>query len=254
VTTDRYGPGATLLLPAQPPRAWAIHAFRSAGPAAASAVPAALVAVGFGVLSVDLDSAGSSRDASAAEDRDAAAVRTSAEALRAGHGRPSLLVGQSGGGPAVLAAAAALSDARALVTVGSPAPRSGRGARLPLLVLHGPRDPVVPVEDAGRIFAAALHPKSFVALDGIDHAVSAPGQGRYVAGLIAAWAEPYLPDPPPPLGAAGPVVVTDDGVGRYSQRITAGRHLLTADEPASVGGADAGPTTCSSPRWARAPR
>jgi uncharacterized OsmC-like protein len=126
--------------------------------------------------------------------------------------------------------------------VGSPAPLSGRVARLPLLVLHGPRDPVVSVEDAGRIFAAARHPKSFVALDGIDHAVSTRGQGRYVAGLIAAWAEPYLPDPPPPLGAAGPVVVTDDGLGRYTQQITAGRHMLTADEPASVGGADAGPT------------
>ena len=39
----------------------------------------------------------------------------------------------------------------------------------------------------------------------------------------------------------GSVVVTDAGTGRYTQTITTGRHLLTADEPVSVGGADAGP-------------
>ena len=37
------------------------------------------------------------------------------------------------------------------------------------------------------------------------------------------------------------MVVTDAGTGRYTQTITTGRHLLTADEPVSVGGADAGP-------------
>ena len=36
-------------------------------------------------------------------------------------------------------------------------------------------------------------------------------------------------------------MVTDAGTGRYTQRITAGRHLLIADEPVSVGGTDAGP-------------
>jgi uncharacterized OsmC-like protein len=242
MTTEQYGPGAELLMPAQPPRAWAIHAFRSTGQSAVSALPVALAAVGFGVLNLDLDAAEAPPDAPAPQDRDAAAVRMAAETLRARHGPPSLLVGHSGGGPAVLAAAAALSDIRALVTVGSPAPRSGQAARVPLLILHGPRDPVVSVEEATRIFATARHPKSFVALDGIDHAVSAPGHARYVAGLIAAWAQPYLPDPPPAPDAAGPVVVTDDGAGRYSQRITAGHHVLTADEPSSVGGADAGPT------------
>ena len=36
-------------------------------------------------------------------------------------------------------------------------------------------------------------------------------------------------------------MVTDAGTGRYTQSITDGRHLLAADEPMSVGGADAGP-------------
>ena len=93
------------------------------------------------------------------------------------------------------------------------------------------------------MFAAARHPRSFIALDGIDDDVSEPRHARRVAGLIAAWAEPYLPDQalPPPLDPPGSVVVTDTGTGRYTQSITAGRHRLTADEPMSIGGADAGP-------------
>jgi putative redox protein len=103
----------------------------------------------------------------------------------------------------------------------------------------------VPASEARRIFAAASHPKSFVALDGVDHAVSEPLQARHVAGLIAAWAEPYLPDPAPQQPGdpdANVVVVTDAGTGVYTQQVTAGRHVLVADEPAAVGGDDAGPT------------
>ena len=40
---------------------------------------------------------------------------------------------------------------------------------------------------------------------------------------------------------SGIVVVTENGKGRYQQAITAGQHQLIADEPASMGGADAGP-------------
>jgi putative redox protein len=64
-----------------------------------------------------------------------------------------------------------------------------------------------------------------------------------VARLITAWAEPYLPEPAfaPPVDPRGAVVVTDAGTGRYTQCFTAGHHVLTADEPVSVGGADHGP-------------
>ena len=37
------------------------------------------------------------------------------------------------------------------------------------------------------------------------------------------------------------VVVAENGEGRYQQTVTAGPHRLIADEPASMGGADAGP-------------
>ncbi|WP_374344226.1 OsmC family protein [Azonexus sp.] len=40
---------------------------------------------------------------------------------------------------------------------------------------------------------------------------------------------------------SGKVVVAENGQGRYQQAIVAGQHRLLADEPASMGGADAGP-------------
>ena len=38
-----------------------------------------------------------------------------------------------------------------------------------------------------------------------------------------------------------PVIVSENGLGRYRQTIGIGRHTLIADEPAAAGGADAGP-------------
>ena len=37
------------------------------------------------------------------------------------------------------------------------------------------------------------------------------------------------------------VVVAENGQGRYQQAVQAGQHHLIADEPASIGGGDAGP-------------
>lgn len=62
-----------------------------------------------------------------------------------------------------------------------------------LLVLHAPRDEVVGIDNAARIFAAARHPKSFVSLDDADHLLSRPGDAAFVAEMIAVWAARYLP-------------------------------------------------------------
>lgn len=73
-----------------------------------------------------------------------------------------------------------------------------------LLVLHSPQDEVVGVENARTIFDAARHPQSFVALDRADHLLMSDGP----AGAT---------ERPP-----GSVVVTETGVGRFAQRISAG--------------------------------
>lgn len=40
---------------------------------------------------------------------------------------------------------------------------------------------------------------------------------------------------------SGVVLVAENGLGRYQQSVTTGEHRLIADEPASMGGGDAGP-------------
>lgn len=62
----------------------------------------------------------------------------------------------------------------------------------PLLIMHAPRDQIVGIENATRIFVAAKHPKSFISLDTADHLMSNPEDARYAAGVLAAWGERYL--------------------------------------------------------------
>jgi len=154
------------------------------------------------------------------------------------------------------------ADGSAEVTLGGRTLRIGRGfvedvaaARLApaiaglrraLLVLHAPGDRVVGIDNATRIFTAAKHPKSFVTLDTADHLVSDPGDADYAAGVIAAWAARYVdmsPEPPRAGAPEGVVRVSEAGPDGFLQDISAGpRHHLLADEPASVGGTDLGPT------------
>jgi alpha-beta hydrolase superfamily lysophospholipase len=63
---------------------------------------------------------------------------------------------------------------------------------LPLLVMHSPADDTVSVTNASSIFQAARHPRSFIALEGSDHLLAAPGQAQRAARIIGAWADPYL--------------------------------------------------------------
>ncbi len=64
--------------------------------------------------------------------------------------------------------------------------------RQPLLVLHSPTDNTVGVGNASEIFQRARHPRSFVALEGADHLLTAPGQAKRAGRLISAWCDPYL--------------------------------------------------------------
>lgn len=116
--------------------------------------------------------------------------------------------------------------------------------RKALLVFHAPTDDTVGIENAGQIFAAAKHPKSFVSLDGADHLLTRRSDAHYVATVIAAWADRYLDKPtamPEAMDETGAVVVRETRVGKFQQGIAVGRHRLIADEPANVGGLDSGP-------------
>ena len=116
-----------------------------------------------------------------------------------------------------------------------------------LLVFHAPRDLVVGVDNARRLFDAARHPKSFVSLDDADHLLTRPADAAYVAEVLAAWAsryvggEPLAPTAGEPL-PPGDVEVAEAGTGRYAQVVTVGAHRLRADEPPAAGGDDTGPS------------
>ncbi|MGA9522576.1 MAG: alpha/beta fold hydrolase, partial [Myxococcaceae bacterium] len=123
--------------------------------------------------------------------------------------------------------------------------RTARELSRPLLVVHGTADELVPVSNGERLFDAARHPKSFVAVDGGDHLLSRRNDAVFVASVVASWASRYAPPMMPslePLPEVGHVEVAESGDGPYAQRITLGPHRLRADEPESFGGRDTGPS------------
>ncbi|MFW6034296.1 MAG: alpha/beta fold hydrolase [bacterium] len=218
-----------------------------------------------------------------------------ADHLRATTAAPTLLVGHSLGGAAVLAVAHRIPEVRAVATIGAPAdpahvsglldqqradietdgeatvtlagrpfqvrrefladiesqPQQARIAKLgrPLLVLHASGDEIVGIDNARIIYEAARHPKSFVSLDDADHLLSRRGDAEYAAAVIAAWADRYLPsraqgtagEPRPERNGSSSVVVTGAGEA-FTQQVEVRGHKLVADEPASAGGDDLGPT------------
>lgn len=112
----------------------------------------------------------------------------------------------------------------------------------PLLVLHAPGDATVSIDNARLIFDAARHPKSFVSLDTADHLLTDARDARYAGQVVAGWASRYVDlveADPPPAGVGRVVTHTE---GSFRTLVTAGRHTWVADEPASVGGEDGGPS------------
>ena len=119
--------------------------------------------------------------------------------------------------------------------------------RKALLVFHAPLDQTVSIDNAGAIFVAAKHPKSFISLDKADHLLSRREDAIYVADVLAAWAGRFLEEQGAatadgPKAEEGEVLVRESGLGRLTQEIAAGPHALLADEPARLGGNNSGPT------------
>ncbi|AXT84644.1 osmotically inducible protein C [Aeromicrobium sp. A1-2] len=284
-------------LPDAPPRAYALfaHCFTCGKDVvAASRIAKALAGLDIAVLRFDFTGLGGSDGdfANTNFSSNVADLVNAADYLRAEHTAPTILLGHSLGGAAVIAATEHIPEVRAVATIGAPAgtehlkhllsqsreeietngeaevclasrpfrirkqflddisdqPQAERIRALDaaLLVMHSPTDETVGVDNARRIFDAAVHPKSFVSLDGADHLLTRPADARFAASVLAAWVNRYLDAPPPsPQPAevldATLVTVSENGRGPYGQQITVGQHVLSADEPTPVGH-DTGPS------------
>ncbi|MCA9436931.1 MAG: OsmC family protein [Candidatus Omnitrophica bacterium] len=117
----------------------------------------------------------------------------------------------------------------------------------PLIIFHSPVDNVVGIEHAKRIFEMASHPKSFVSLDEADHLLlKNDNDARFIGSTIAGWVERYIGDlpnrVPEPVKLKPGNVLVESKTSGLAQRVTAGSHRLTADEPEDLGGNDSGPT------------
>lgn len=120
--------------------------------------------------------------------------------------------------------------------------------RKPIMIMHSPQDTIVEIENAGRLYNNAFHPKSFISLDGADHLVSNKRDAAYIAGVIASWVERYVP-----IAANGTnetmmlknidgeqVLVYHETSAPYTNHIyTKTQHIL-GDEPKDSGGNDLG--------------
>lgn len=111
-----------------------------------------------------------------------------------------------------------------------------------ILVLHSPQDRVVEIENAAKIYHAAMHPKSFVTLNDADHMLTNKNDAFYVGNMIATWAKRYVDLPTKPKLQTHKQVVAQLGNNGFTTDIMAGRHGIIADESEEVGGADFGPS------------
>ncbi len=232
--------------PRENPRGYAVfaHCFTCGKDiAAASRIARALAQHGVAVLRFDFTGLGNS-DGDFANTHFSSNVSdlvAAAAALRDQYEAPTLLIGHSLGGAAVLAAAEDIPEVKGVVTIGAPsepehvtrllagsveeiesdgqaqvnlagrtftirrefledieghslAEKIGR-LRRSLLIMHSPIDKIVGIDNAGQIFTAAKHPKSFISLDQADHLLSNKRDSEFVAAVIAAWAERLLGSP-----------------------------------------------------------
>ena len=125
-------------------------------------------------------------------------------------------------------------------------PQDERLANLetPLLVLHAPDDAIVPFSEGEAIYAAAIQPKSFIALGNADHLLTRDGAAQGVASQIAAWADGYLDPAPEDEGEElFEGLVRMESIGEhYTQLARSATHEWISDEPKRLGGDDLGPT------------
>ncbi len=111
-----------------------------------------------------------------------------------------------------------------------------------LLVMHSPQDEIVGIENARLIYEEAMHPKSFISLDGADHLLLKEADANYAGTVLASWALRYITLSKNYELKTEKNVVVRTGPDGYTTTIKAGEHYIIADEPTSVGGSDLGPS------------
>lgn len=251
----------------------------------------ALTAAGFGVLRFDFTGLGES-DGDFGDTNFSGNVEDLLAAisfLDKNHKAPTLAIGHSLGGAAVLFASAKASSIKAVATVGAPSDtkhvkhlfgdqieaiiengeavvqlsgrpfkikeqflkdideqmvtRTVKDLRKPILICHSPQDTTVGIQHAEKLYHAAIHPKSFLSLDGADHLLTNKADSNYVGQVIAGWASRYLELPEDvKLSSSQQVAASLNAQSGFTTQIRAGNHYLTADEPLEVGGSNYGPT------------
>lgn len=285
--TNRQGQrlSAAMVRPDTAPRGWILfaHCFTCGkNIAAASRISRFLAGRGLGVVRFDFTGIGNSEGDFANTDfaSNVTDLLDAVAHMRSVGIPPSVLIGHSLGGTAVLAAAGEVPECKAVVTLGAPSSpahvveRLGRGdgtvtiadetfavdqefvnryqpetmktlihgLKRSLLIMHAPLDDTVPVQEASEIFAAALHPKSFVSLDDADHLLSRSADVEYIAETISAWVLRYLPtaEDTRPAIDAGKVLV-QEGNQKFLRQVYSDDHTWLADEPKKMGGSNLGP-------------
>ncbi|WP_335965216.1 bifunctional alpha/beta hydrolase/OsmC family protein [Galbibacter sp. PAP.153] len=291
-----YELNAYLELPAnQKPNYYAIfaHCFTcNSNLTAVKNVSRSLTNHGFGVVRFDFTGLGQSEGAFAessfsANIEDLIAVNNY---MAKQYQAPSLMVGHSLGGTAVLVAASRLDNIKAVATIGAPAsvmhaknlfshqleaiqdkgqvevniggrpfkidqdfvkgfnnidlPAVIKSLRKPLLIMHAPFDKVVGVANAEEIYMSAMHPKSFVSLDGADHLLTDKRDSEYAGNVIGCWVQRYFDvHQNSMLDRNGEQLVAHLNLkeDNFTTNMQTRTHAFLADEPKSVGGDDFGP-------------
>lgn len=261
---------------------------------AARQIASTLTGQGFAVMRFDFTGLGHSEGefANTNFSSNVADLKAAARWLESQEMAPSVLIGHSLGGAAVLKVAPEIASVKAIATIGAPgdpahvahnfqnsrdeieangkaeiilagrpftiqkqflddieqssliaAQKAFRGATL---ILHAPLDGIVGIHNAADIFTQAHHPRSFISLDGADHLLSQQADANYAATIIGSWSQRYLD-----ADEAASDKMPEEGFVRASERHKDGltqdiymgtKFHITGDEPASVGGADLGPT------------
>lgn len=124
-------------------------------------------------------------------------------------------------------------------------PEITKNLRKPLLIMHAPFDQIVGVDNAHKLYHGAHHPKSFVSLDDADHLLSNSKDSLYVGNVIGTWVQRYFEQRDNSmLETKGEQLVAHLNLveDNFTTSIQTKKHNFIADEPASIGGDDFGPS------------